>query len=62
MRGASHMSFRGSGLATITTDKADGMQQKRLELWRQWEQKLPDNAFVRRQLEAAALPQLIANN
>jgi len=56
------MSFSGSGLATITTDKADGMQQKRLELWRQWEQKLPDNAFVRRQLEAAALPQLIANN
>jgi len=50
--------YRRSGEA----DKANGMQQKRLELWRQWEQKLPDNAFVRRQLEAAALPQLIANN
>ena len=30
------------------------MNARRLELWRHWQQKLPQNTFVRRQLEAAA--------
>ena len=29
---------------------------RRVELWRSWQQKLPQNPFVRRQLEAALLP------
>jgi serine/threonine protein kinase len=31
---------------------ADAMNARRVELWRSWQQKLPQNAFVRRQLEA----------
>lgn len=33
---------------------ASAMQQKRLELWRQWDRKLPNNPFVLRQISAAA--------
>jgi tetratricopeptide (TPR) repeat protein len=33
--------------------KAESLAARRLELWRQWDRKLPDNAFVHRQLEAA---------
>jgi hypothetical protein len=39
--------------------KAESMQASRLQLWRQWEQKLPNNAFIRPQLDAAA-PRLAA--
>ncbi|MBZ5611078.1 MAG: protein kinase [Acidobacteriia bacterium] len=34
---------------------AELMQARRVELWRHWEQTLPQNAFVRRQLDAARL-------
>ncbi len=37
-------------------DKADRIAEKRLELWRQWDQKLPNNAYINRQLRAANLP------
>lgn len=32
----------------------DEFRARRLELWRQWDQKLPGNAVVRRQMESAA--------
>jgi hypothetical protein len=34
--------------------KADNMQTRRGELWRYWAVKFPNNAFVQRQLQAAA--------
>jgi tetratricopeptide (TPR) repeat protein/predicted Ser/Thr protein kinase len=34
-------------------DRAEAMSALRLELWRQWDRKLPSNSFIRRQLEAA---------
>ena len=36
--------------------RAETIAARHLELWRNWDRKLPGNAFVRRQLEAAALP------
>jgi hypothetical protein len=33
--------------------KADSMQARRVELWQNWDRKLPNNPFVRRQIEAA---------
>ena len=38
------------------TARAEAMEARRRELWLQWDRKLPDNAFVRRQLAAARLP------
>jgi tetratricopeptide (TPR) repeat protein len=35
-------------------DRASAMGRRRLELWQRWEQKLPNNAFVRQQREAAS--------
>jgi hypothetical protein len=35
---------------------AQDIESRRLELWRQWDRKLPNNSFIRRQLEAARLP------
>jgi|HubBroStandDraft_6_1064221.scaffolds.fasta_scaffold195499_3 hypothetical protein len=32
------------------------LESLRLELWRHWDTKLPNNLFVRRQLEAARQP------
>ena len=40
---------------TGDTAKMQIMVAQRLELWRQWDGKLPNNAFVRRQLEAVSL-------
>ena len=37
-------------------DLASAMEHHRFELWQKWNQKLPNNAFVSRQLEAAKLP------
>jgi hypothetical protein len=37
-------------------DLASPLEARRLDLWRHWERQLPDNSFVRRQLEAAHLP------
>jgi serine/threonine protein kinase len=34
-------------------DRASAMERRRLDLWRRWEQKLPNNPFVRQQREAA---------
>ena len=35
-------------------DQAETLEAGRLELWQHWNRKLPDNPFVRRQLEAAS--------
>ena len=56
--------FRGSMLHWLQAaaplaggrDQAAPLEAARLELWRQWSRKLPDNPFVGRQLEAARLP------
>ena len=37
-------------------DRAQTMSALRLELWRNWDHKLPNIPFVRRQLEAASRP------
>jgi hypothetical protein len=37
-------------------DMALQLQADRLELWRHWNSRLPNNPFVHRQLEAARLP------
>ena len=37
-------------------DKAAPLEAGRLELWRHWNHKLPNNPFVERELEARALP------
>jgi serine/threonine protein kinase/tetratricopeptide (TPR) repeat protein len=37
-------------------DLASSMERRRFELWQKWDQKLPGNDFVRRQLEVAKLP------
>jgi hypothetical protein len=34
--------------------RASGVESRRLELWQHWDRKLPNNAFVRRQI--AAIP------
>jgi tRNA A-37 threonylcarbamoyl transferase component Bud32/tetratricopeptide (TPR) repeat protein len=34
--------------------RAESMETRRLELWRHWDRKLPNNVFVRRQLAATA--------
>jgi len=34
--------------------KAENMKARRLELWLHWDQKVANNAFVRRQLDAAS--------
>ena len=36
-------------------DRAAALEASRLELWRQWDRKLPDNSFVVRQLTAAQI-------
>jgi tetratricopeptide (TPR) repeat protein len=59
LRDAPRMSHLYENLAALyrrsgATGNADSMQAMRLELWRQWDQKLPNNTFVRRQLEGAA--------
>jgi serine/threonine protein kinase len=41
---------------TGNINKANDMESLRLDLWRHWDTKLPNNVFVRRELEAARLP------
>ncbi len=41
---------------TGETAKADALQARRKELWRQWDGKLPKNTFIQRQLASATLP------
>ena len=36
--------------------KAEIMKSRRVELWRHWQRRLPQNSFVGRQLQAAQLP------
>jgi tetratricopeptide (TPR) repeat protein len=40
---------------TGKTDSAAELQKRLMELWQHWDSKLPNNTFVRRQLEAAHL-------
>jgi hypothetical protein len=44
------------GRRTGRADFASALGAQRLDLWRHWDRKLPNNAFVLRQLAAAALP------
>jgi serine/threonine protein kinase len=37
-------------------DLASPLEARRLDLWRHWDRQLPNNSFVRRELEAAHLP------
>jgi serine/threonine protein kinase len=37
-------------------DKASVLEADRLDLWRHWDSKLPNNAFIHRQLAAARIP------
>ena len=41
---------------TGTAAQANDMQARQLDLWRQWDLKLPGNPYIRSQLEAARLP------
>lgn len=41
---------------TSRPEQAAELDARCLELWRHWDRKLPDNSFVRRQLEAKRLP------
>jgi hypothetical protein len=36
--------------------QAEAMRTRRLDLWNQWDRKLPGNAFVLRQVAAATVP------
>jgi len=38
------------------TQQASTLDARRLEIWRQWDRKLPNNTFIHRQLEAASRP------
>jgi len=38
------------------TQQASALEARRLEIWRQWDRKLPNNTFIHRQLEAASRP------
>jgi tetratricopeptide (TPR) repeat protein len=62
LRDATKLSSLYRSIATLyrragNLTKAEGMASRRLRLWQQWDRNLPGNAFVRRQLEAASLPQ-----
>jgi hypothetical protein len=37
-------------------ERTAALERRRLDLWQRWKQKLPNNAFVRQQLEAANHP------
>jgi tetratricopeptide (TPR) repeat protein len=41
---------------TAAVPKAQSMEARRLELWQHWDRQLPNNAFVRHQLQAAQHP------
>jgi tetratricopeptide (TPR) repeat protein len=43
--------YRRSG----ATAKANTMEARRLDLWHRWDQKLPHNSFIHRELEATGL-------
>jgi tetratricopeptide (TPR) repeat protein len=40
---------------TGATAKANAMEARRLDLWHRWDKKLPNNTFIRRELEATRL-------
>jgi hypothetical protein len=37
-----------------STAKAEALETSRLELWRDWDRKLPNNSLIRHQLAAAS--------
>ena len=39
---------------TGNTPKAESVEARRIELWRDWDRRLPNNAFIRRQIEGAS--------
>jgi tetratricopeptide (TPR) repeat protein len=39
-------------------ERASALEAQRLDLWRRWDRRLPNNAFVRRQLDAAVRTEL----
>jgi len=61
LREAPKLSSHYAALAALyrragDTAKATDMESRRVDLWRRWDSKLPNNPFVRRQLEAARRP------
>jgi tetratricopeptide (TPR) repeat protein len=61
LRDAPKLSRHYAALAALyrragDTAKATDMESRRLDLWRHWNRKLPNNPFVHRQLEAAHRP------
>ena len=46
---------------TGRTDLASSLEARRLDLWRQWDRKAPENAFIRRQLSASLVPHPISS-
>jgi hypothetical protein len=61
LRDAPRMSRLYEALAGLyrragNTARAESIEARRLELWRHWDNKLPNNPFIRHQLEAARLP------
>jgi hypothetical protein len=58
---AASLSQLEASLATLLrrmgrTQEAVSLERNRLDLWRQWDRRLPGNPFVRRQLTASAAP------
>jgi serine/threonine protein kinase len=41
------------------SDRASALEAQRLELWRRWDARLPNNTFVRRQLNEASGPAML---
>jgi serine/threonine protein kinase len=61
LRDAPRLSQLYASLASLDrrtgqTPKAQEMESRRLELWRAWDRKLPNNQFVLRQIAAAEAP------
>jgi tetratricopeptide (TPR) repeat protein/predicted Ser/Thr protein kinase len=61
LRDASKLSSLYSALAAVDrrlsqSAEAEALESRRLDLWRQWDRKLPNNPFVQRQLAAPASP------
>lgn len=61
LRDAPRLSSLYESLAAVyrqtgQTAQAKEMEKRRLELWQQWDQKLPNNVYIRRELAAASVP------
>jgi tetratricopeptide (TPR) repeat protein len=61
LREGSRLSYAYGYLARLyrkigRPDRAQPLENSRLDLWRDWDRKLPDSSFVHRQLDAAISP------